>query len=241
MASLGRKKPFLIPATILSYVLLVLACVTERHTCYSGGGIFSSYTPIDGDCEDFCFNGRYVALKVIQYPTAAAGETADFTVSCPWEDNTGDLFLAAACLMALWSVLELLLAHFNKWYAIFNIIDVFVLALGSVAAGYMLNDIQQDTGNCGNVEQVNQANNNEPYQKCVRNIYDVAFILLVVNLALWLFQLIYNIIRRKIQNEPRHKDAGYSSVPAHQSVPTDPHAIPAHTVGDAGTSANRLP
>ena len=243
MAGLGRKKPFLIPATLLSFVLLILAVVTQRHTCYSSTTIFGAYAPIDGDCEDICNQNGFAALKVIQYAQGRnqAANIPKQYMSCPWENSTGDIFLAAACLMCLWSMLELLLAAKRKFYVFFNIMDIFVLALGSIAAGYMLNDIQQDQGNCGNIEQINVTNNNVPFLYCVRNIYIVSFILLIVTLALWLFQLIYNIVRRKVQNEAKHEEAGYASVPAHQSVPTDPHAVPAHTAGEAGTSANRLP
>lgn len=225
-----RRKPFTFLAAIMAAALLVLACTTKQNSCYQQVGILG-YAKINDNDSDWCANqcnGDY-ASKKISYPSGVGTTEAiagtlytpgtlglKNVVRCSWSGTTGRLFLACACLMVVWVVLELFLGAKRKYPCLLNIILALVIGLGVPTAIFQLKDIHNRS--CSTITTPSTGANQQTL--CYQSLYNVSFILTIVAMALLLFQFLYNIFRRKAINERDPKYAGIPQAtnPTHDNV-----------------------
>jgi len=211
LRSLTRKKPFTFLALFLSIILLILACTTKNTACYDqlGSNSIKIGDKFDPYCASQC-NGDLASKKIAfinDQQTAVisseqfAGE--DLTpgiqrvIKCGWTGPTGRLFLAFCCFVVVWTFLELLLTAKRKYPFILNITLIYGVCLGISLAIFQIRDIHNRT--CSAITFANGSTSEKTF--CYQSLFDSSFVLMIVVVALLLFQLIYNIVRRRSMNE----------------------------------------
>jgi len=243
---LRRKKPFLLAATIISIVLLVLICVTSGNTCYNQTGLewYQKYQD-NGACDNLC-NGT-PAVKKTSYPSAtqivngeqarsgAAIDQGAFRryVRCGWLGTTKRIFFAAACVMVLLAFIELFLTCYRKWLLALNIFYLFTVGMGIVAAIFIIRDLHRS--DCDNITGSNDGNG-ATVRNCNRSIFVVSFILMILAIVLWAAQFIYNCLCRKRMNE---EDPRYANIP--QSTAVNKKANKKNAAAAANVPVNNQP
>jgi len=248
---LRRKKPFLLLATIISIILLVLICVTSGNTCYNQNSyeFYQKYASDNGGsnaCDNLC-NGTPAVKKISnpangqlvngEYPLPFPQSPFDTNntrryVRCGWLGTTKRIFFAAACVMVLLAFIELFLTCYRKWLLALNIFYLFTVGMSIVAAIYIIRDIHRS--DCDNIINNNDGANGTVVS-CNRSIFVVSFILMIVAIVLWAAQFIYNCLYRKRMNE---EDPKYANIPQTQA-----HAPKATTgkKGKKGAAAAAVP